>query len=157
MFSQEAREKSSEARRERARQQRLRNPLYSLPGLKVVYLHYHRKTGEYFWCGHGNWKRPYKAGNRTSLWKQYIEKHGKDWEVVIVQSGLDKEVAWWLEKSITVHIGTIHDQQGSLLNHDGKRGSSKKSEEFKQRVRVSVARWHSRRRGLLAECGNTGA
>ena len=126
--------------------QRGRNPKYVLPNKKVVYLHYHNVTKEYFWCGHGNWRRPTVTSNRTKLWKEYVAKHGPDWEVIRVQTGVDSEFAWWFEKSLTAQIGNIHNGTGTLLNHDGKRGCTKQSEEFKQKVSASITEWHRRRK-----------
>jgi hypothetical protein len=145
MFSEESRLKMQKTRSTQGLKARLRNPLYVLPHLKVVYLHYHLKTNEFFWCGQGNWKRPYKTGNRTKYWKEYIEKRGSNWEVCIVQSGLNKEMAWWLEKNLTIQIGTIHNQTGTLLNHDGKHGLTKQSE---QKISRAIKQWHHQKSKL---------
>lgn len=146
IFSDEARAKMQHTRSLQGAKVRLRNPLHVLPHLKVVYLHYHLKTNEFFWCGQGTWKRPYKTGNRTKHWKDYIEKNGANWEVCIVQSGLDKEMAWWLEKNLTNQIGTIHNQTGPLLNHEGKHGVTKQSEVTKRKISKAIKEWHGQRK-----------
>lgn len=146
IFSDASRLKMKHTRSLQGARARLRNPLHVLPHLKVVYLHYHLKTNEFFWCGQGTWRRPYKTGNRTKHWKNYIKEHGTDWEVCIVQSGLDKEMAWWLEKSLTTQIGTIHRQTGPLLNHEGKHGVTKQSETTKQKISKSIKEWHGQRK-----------
>jgi hypothetical protein len=146
VFSKESRDKMRCAKIESGRKQKLRNPKHAIPHLKVVYLHYHRKTREYFWCGHGHWSRPTRTSNRTKLWKDYVSLHGPDWEVITFQSGINAEMAWWLEKNLTRQIGTVHDESGPLLNHDGKRGCTKQSNEFRQKVSKSITEWHKRRK-----------
>lgn len=146
IFSTESREKMRQSKLAAGRVQRLRNPKHAIPHLKVVYLHYHRKTQEYFWCGHGSWSRPTRTSNRTKLWKDYVSKHGSDWEVIIVQSGLEPDMAWWVEKNLTLQIGTVHKGSGTLLNHDGKRGCSQQTDEFREKVSTSITEWHRKRK-----------
>ena len=136
----------TETRREQGQKHRKRKSMYVLPHLKVVYLHYHLKTKEYFWCGHGTWLRPYKNGNRPDLWKNYIKKHGNDYEVIIVQAGLTKEYALWLEVQITRQLGTIYSKDGPLLNKIGIGKGTKQTDEFKEHVSKGIKEWHRLRR-----------
>ena len=125
--------------------QRARNPKHALPDKKVVYLHYHQKTQEFFWCGHGNWARPGRTSNRSIIWKDYVARNGSDWDIVLFQTGLDKDIAWWLEKHLTLQIGSVHDRTGPLLNHTGKRGMGYHTQKTKEKISESIREWHKQR------------
>ena len=146
IFSEEARSKMRETKRKQGQLHRSRTSMYVLPSLKVVYIHYHLKTKEYFWCGHGGWRRPYKNGNRSDAWKNYIKEHGKNYEVIIVQAGLTKEFALWLEIQLTKQLGTIQSGNGPLLNRIGAGKNTKQTEQFKQNVSKGITEWHRRRK-----------
>jgi len=146
IFSEESRLKMQETRKKQEQAAKKQKSKYMLPYLKVVYLHYHLKTKEYFWCGHGNWSRPYKNGNRHESWKKYIKENGNNYEVIIVQAGLKKEFALWLEIQITKQLGTIHSKDGPLLNKIGNGKGTNQTEEFKQNVSKGITEWHRLRR-----------
>ena len=148
MVNPESIEKMTATRKRQGEIQRSRNPKHALPNKKVVYLHYHNETKEFFWCGHGNWARPSRTSNRTKLWKDYVAKHGPNWEVIKVQTGVDSEVAWWLEKHLTAQIGNIHDGTGPLLNHTGKRGIVRQTTESCAKISESITIWHAQRKTL---------
>jgi len=151
IFSEAARLKMTETRRQQGLEQRKRSSKYMLPHLKVVYLHRHLKTKEYFWCGHGTWLRPYKTGNRTKAWKDYIAKHGKEYEVIIVQAGLTKEYALWLEVQLTNQLGTVQAGTGTLLNAVGTSKGTKRSNQFKQNVKNGITQWWARRKTKMGQ------
>ena len=151
IFSKESKLKMKETKIKQGQLHRKRKSMYVLPHLKLVYLHYHLETKEYFWCGHGNWKRPYKNGNRSNAWKEYIKKHGSNYEVIIVQAGLKKEFALWLETQLTKQIGTIQLKDGPLLNKIGTGKNIKQTEEFKANVRKGIIEWHRLRKAQQME------
>jgi hypothetical protein len=146
LVTQESINKMIATKRRQGEIQRARSPKHVLPDKKIVYLHYHNVTKEFFWCGHGNWARPTRTSNRTKLWKDHVAEHGPDWEVIRVQTGVDPEFAWWFEKNLTAQIGNIHDGTGPLLNHTGKRGKNHHTPEECAKISESITVWHAQRR-----------
>lgn len=90
-----------------------------------VYLHKKATDGAPFYVGKGSGKRAHKHHNRSVLWKNIVEKHGL--EVEIVKDGLDEDEAFQLECALIEQYGRKDVGKGVLANHtdggDGVRGA----------------------------------
>ena len=90
---------------------------------KVVYIHKRKKDGQIFYVGMGSIKRPYSFTNRSTMWKNYVEKNGNP-EVKIVKGYLTKEEAYKLETKLIIKYGLRIYGKGYLVN--GNYGEYKK-------------------------------
>lgn len=104
---------------------------------KVLYFHINNITGEVFYVGIGNSKRPYNK-RRTKFWHNIVNKYGYD--IIIEETGLSKEQACELEKYWINRIGRRDLGLGTLVNQtDGGDGFNNIlfTEETRHKMSVS--------------------
>lgn len=65
-----------------------------------VYFHKNSNTGEIFYIGKGNSKRPYLTYNRGKKWHQYLSANNCNFEVEIYKDGLSSTQALALEEDL---------------------------------------------------------
>jgi hypothetical protein len=101
----------------------------------VVYLHRRKDSGEIFYVGIGEPKRPYRKDNRNDYWHHIVNKCG--YNVEIVHTNLSWEEACELERMLISEYGRKDLGLGSLVNMtdggDGKVGFVF-SEESKKKI-----------------------
>jgi hypothetical protein len=101
----------------------------------VVYIHRRNDTGEVFYVGIGNEKRPYKKERRTKHWKSIVNKHG--YTIEILKTDLTWEEACEEEINLIKLYGRKDLGLGTLVNMtDGGEGCNgfKHSEETKKKI-----------------------
>jgi hypothetical protein len=79
-----------------------------------VYLHKYPKTKEVFYVGIGVSTRPFDFERRSTFWKNTVNKHGV--EVEIVNEDLTFEQACIVEQTLIRIYGRRDKGQGSLVN-----------------------------------------
>lgn len=80
----------------------------------VVYRHRRNDTGEIFYIGEGNIKRPNRKKGRNQFWYNIVNKCG--YTIEIVAKGLSKEDAWELEIFLISEYGRRDLGTGPLVN-----------------------------------------
>ena len=104
---------------------------------KVLYFHINNSTGEVFYVGIGNVKRPYQK-RRTKFWNNIVSKHGYD--IIIEETGLSKEEACELEIYWIKRIGRRDLGLGTLVNQtDGGDGFNNILFSEETRLKMSLA------------------
>lgn len=71
-------------------------------------------TGEIFYVGIGNTKRPYNKSGRNPTWKEYIKSN--NYEVIVLHNNLSWKQAAIIEKDMIKEIGRKDHGAGTLLN-----------------------------------------
>lgn len=98
---------------------------------KVLYFHINVTTGEVFYVGIGNSKRPYKRSSRSKFWNNIVSKDSYD--IIIEEDNLTWEQACELEKYWISRIGRRDLGLGTLVNlTDGGEGATNHSDENKE-------------------------
>ncbi len=98
----------------------------------LVYFHRRKDTGEVFYVGIGNRKRPYKTKRRSEFWWNIVNKVGYDIE--IVHTGLTWKQACKLERHYIKEFGRRDLGLGNLVNlTDGGDGHKNPSKQERQR------------------------
>lgn len=105
----------------------------------ILYFHINNTTGQVFYVGIGNSKRPYKTTSRNELWHNIVNKYGYD--VIIEEINLTWEEACITEMYWIKRIGRRDLGKGSLVNMtDGGEGRKcfKTSENTKKLISESL-------------------
>jgi hypothetical protein len=100
----------------------------------TVYLHIKQDTGEPFYVGYGNKRRPYDYNGRKADWKAIKHDHGVD--VIILDTCMEKKAAVDIESYWINRIGRIVNGTGPLINmsfHGS--GTFERNDEWKQNLR----------------------
>lgn len=88
-----------------------------------VYIHRKADTKEVFYVGKGHGSRAYTKHNRSSLWKNVVNKHG--YVIEFIEVDLQEWAAFELEIAYISYYGRKDTGHGSLVNFtDGGEGSS---------------------------------
>ena len=104
---------------------------------KVLYFHINNLTGEVFYVGIGNIKRPYSK-RRTKFWNNIVNKYGYD--ISIEETGLSKERACELEIYWIKRIGRRDLGLGPLVNQtDGGDGTSNIVVSNETKIKMSLS------------------
>lgn len=117
----------------------------------VVYRHL-KLNGEIFYIGMGDPKRPYNRSGRSVYWHNIVNKHGRI--VEILAENLSCEEAYILEIKLVAFYGRRDLNKGTLVNlTDGGEGSnkSKRSEEAKEKTRITRSLWSEERKKEVSE------
>lgn len=117
----------------------------------VVYRHL-KLNGEIFYIGMGHPKRPYNRSGRSKYWHNVVNKYGKI--VEILAENLFCEEAYELEIKLIAFYGRKDLGLGLLVNlTDGGNGSNKakRSEEAKEKTRITRSLWSEERRKQNSE------
>ena len=90
----------------------------------VVYLHVKKGTNDVFYVGIGtNKRRAYSLKSRSVFWHNVVNRYGYD--VVIVNAGLSRDDACYIEKELIYTFGRRDLGTGQLVNQtDGGDGIS---------------------------------
>lgn len=80
-----------------------------------VYFHKNSNTGEIFYIGKGNAKRPYMTSSRGQAWKDYLTINNCTFEVEIYREGLTSTEALHLEETL-IQSGEYPNIINSVLN-----------------------------------------
>ena len=106
----------------------------------VVYIHRNKITGNVFYVGMGNGKRPYDFHGRGKIWKNYVNKYGKP-TVEVYRGNLDITEATYLEHTLIKTFGRKrYEDYGVLINQKfGDKGMSgyKMSEQTKSKISIA--------------------
>ena len=102
-----------------------------------IYRHITLDTNEIFYIGIGNIKRPYSKHNRNKYWKNIVNKHG--YEIQILKSDLTWENACELEKFLISWYGRQDNNTGILINMtDGGDGTLGIKKQFPEHLKENV-------------------
>ena len=99
---------------------------------KVVYYHRRKDTGEVFYVGIGNNKRPYSKSNRNNYWSNIVNKVGYDVDIIHTDLTWDESSA--LEIQYIKEFGRKDLGLGNLVNMtNGGDGANSFSPEIRKR------------------------
>jgi len=88
-----------------------------------VYLHIKLTNGEPFYVGKGKGRRAFNRSNRSSYWKNIVNKYGFD--IILLEENLTEERSFELEKYWISRIGRFDLGLGPLVNYtNGGEGES---------------------------------
>ena len=102
---------------------------------KTVYQHRNPDTGEIFYIGMGNSRRPYQFLNRSERYEQYV-KVFKNPIVEILKENISKEEAFHIEERLIRKYGRIVDGSGTLLNIEFGKSISKEGKAKMSKARL---------------------
>ena len=103
-----------------------------------VYFHVNRITNEVFYVGKGKNKRAYSKRNRSTHWKNTVNKYG--YIVEIKNSNLTNEEACNLEKEYIKKFGRKDNNTGCLVNFtDGGEGSPNRPMNSKTKELLKIS------------------
>jgi len=117
---------------------------------KVGYHHKRLDTGEVFYVGIGDYRRPYSNDNRNPHWHHIVNKFGH--EIIIIKENISWEDACIWETSEIKRIGRRDLGIGSLVNlTDGGEGTDNLSKESRKKISRKMSGSLNHRYGIYGE------